>query len=242
MLSTTLILFLIGLASLGLNVYLLVQWLRRKPREATFVSAPTVERLQELADLVVVRVQIADVLEATHPDGAKIAVLLRGDCDYTVELATARLFSDAQEHVATVELKPPQVSRPRVNHERTRIYDIRRTTWLPWVDPRDELLKSTMEKAQSVVEAAARDDRYADYARLHAEAVIKAFYRRIGWTVDIVWVQPATSEAATTISASAASASATSAPAGEPQTPADRGSVAGSATDALASPVSAVAR
>jgi len=151
-------------------------------------TGPTVEQIQELADLIVLRVQVADVLEGVHPEGAQMAVLVRGDCDLVIDLTRAAIAQrDEQQHTARVRLPEPKPVRPRVDHERTRIYNAERTTWIPWRDPRDELYEQVMARAQELVaQASAAPDQIAR-AKRHAELLITAFYRELGWKVELDW-------------------------------------------------------
>ena len=88
-------------------------------------SGPTIEQVQELSELVVLRLQIADVLYNDGIPGAKMAVLVRGDCDLVVDLHRAKILErNSEKQIAKIQLPMPQATRPRVDHNRTRVYKV----------------------------------------------------------------------------------------------------------------------
>jgi hypothetical protein len=178
---------LLFIAAVTIGAYVL-NAARIEPRSALASAGPTVQQIQELADLIVLRVQVADVLEGEHSRGAKMAVLVRGDCDLTIDLSRARIVEkDVKRRTAQLALPAPHPLRPRVDHERTRIYRTERTTIIPWRDPRDRLYEEAMARAQELVEQACADERSIVRAKHHAEGLIRAFYRELGWTVGVAW-------------------------------------------------------
>jgi hypothetical protein len=159
------------------------------PAEAPVVvsQGPTVERLERLAQLVSMRVCVADVLTA-EGEGHRGAWLVRGDGLIGVDLAQARIVEkDNQSCQATVLLPLPRVLLARVDHQRTKTWEVRRTTWVPWRGDQDALRDSVMLHAQRMVAEAAGSEEHLAQARLGAEAVIRAFYEEVGWRVRVVW-------------------------------------------------------
>jgi hypothetical protein len=154
-------------------------------------AGPTIKQVQELADLIVLRVQIADVLYNDDDSGAKMAMLVRGDCDLIVDLNEARILeSDSVTHHATIQLPLPKVARPRVDHERTKIYKIEKTgimRFVPWRDPRGPLYEESMKEAQRIIEFHSSKDEEQQRAQRQAESVITVFFDQLDWDVEIEW-------------------------------------------------------
>jgi hypothetical protein len=149
---------------------------------------PRVQEIQELSELVALRVQVADVLMAEHSHGAEMALLVRGDCDLTIDLAQAEVLArDETARQAVIRLPQPVAVRPRVDHERTRVFQIRRTGWWTWRDPREDLYAQGMEQAQQMVAHWGARPEQIEQARQHAARVLAAFYRELGWRVAVEW-------------------------------------------------------
>ncbi|HNQ24662.1 MAG TPA: DUF4230 domain-containing protein [Phycisphaerae bacterium] len=182
----------LAVAAAGAVVVALV-WLAAaqgpKPAAANVRSlGPTIEQVRELAELIVLRVQIADVLYNNDETGARMALLVRGDCDLVIDLDRAAIIEkDEVGHVATLRFPHPRAVRPRVDHERTRVYKVERTTWIPWKDPRDRLYEEGMKQAQKLIEFASATEDEMARARRHAELIIQKFYRQFGWDVRVEW-------------------------------------------------------
>ena len=134
------------------------------------------------------RVEIADVLVGEDREGARIAVLVRGDCDIAIDLDRAKIVDkDDVHYTAKILLPLPYTVRPRVDHKRTSIYRVEKTTWVPWKDPREKLFKTAMKRAQELIEDGARKPDMMRRAQRHAEHVIKMFYKQFGWDVTVKW-------------------------------------------------------
>jgi hypothetical protein len=150
-------------------------------------QGPTVERLERLAHLVTMRVYIADVLTG-EGQGCRGAWLIKGDALIGIDLSQTRIVEkDEQSHRATVCLPSPRVLQSRVDHEKTRTWEVRRTTWVPWNADADQLRDSVMREAQKLVAAAAASTENVDQAKANAETMLRAFYREMGWQVQITW-------------------------------------------------------
>lgn len=150
-------------------------------------TGPTVEQVKELSELVVYRCQIADVIKG-ESSAARAAILVKGDCDLAIDLNQAKVLDvDPARRTARIVLPLPRVMRPRVDHERTTVYSVDRTSLNPFVDDRGRLLGQAMQEAQRLIEQAANSPDFVQAAKRHAEGNIKAFYRALGWTVSIEW-------------------------------------------------------
>lgn len=156
-------------------------------------TGPTVEELAKLSQLVTHRVQIADVM--TAEDGSyRGAWIVKGDALITVDLANAEFLTlnDSEQRV-TLRLPQPTIQSPRVDHERTVVWDIATTAWLPyrlWVgaDP-NNMVRDAMKNAQRVVEVTANSEEHLAEGRKRTELLIQGFYECVGWTVDVQWVE-----------------------------------------------------
>ena len=98
----------------------------------TFRSpGPTVVQLERLQQLVSTRVHVADVLvgESRWLEGSWI---IQGDALLAVDLSKAEVKDgDEKARTAAIVLPRPAVLSARVNHERTRQWDIKSRSWIP---------------------------------------------------------------------------------------------------------------
>ncbi len=153
-------------------------------------AGPRIEDVRAIAKLAVLRVQVASIIEGANA-GAEGVVLVHGDADIAVDLdAIAIVERDDAARRAVVELPTPRPERPRVNHERTRLYDLRKTGLAainPFADPRADLLADCMRAAQAEVERAVVSPDFVMQAKSRAEVLLAGFYRQTGWDVTIRW-------------------------------------------------------
>ncbi len=166
-------------------------YLGRKTGVSHVASAgPRVEDVRQIAKLAVLRVQVADVIQGDNP-GATAVVLVKGDCDIAVDLEGIEITEkDEGRRTAKVTLPAPRPDRPRVDHNRTKIYELHKTGWAvinPFADPREDLLTDCMRAAQTDVEEAVRSADYVARAKEQAELLLTAFYRELGWQVRVSW-------------------------------------------------------
>jgi hypothetical protein len=118
-------------------------------------QGPTVERLERLSHLVTTRVYVADVLVG-EGEGCRGAWLIKGDALVGVNLGRARIAEkDEATKQAMIVLPSPEVLQPRVDHTRTKTWEVRRMVWLPWNADQDRLRDEVMRQAQELVTRAA---------------------------------------------------------------------------------------
>lgn len=103
---------------------------------------------------------------------------------------------DDQTRRAVLRLPLPEVLQSRVDHEKTRTWEVRRTTWVPWNADADKLRDNVMRKAQKLVATAAASAENVGQAKATAETMLRAFYHEVGWEVEVTWASRTT--AATT--------------------------------------------
>jgi hypothetical protein len=150
-------------------------------------QGPTIERLERLSQLVTSRVYVADVLIG-EGEGCRGAWLIRGDALIATSLNKAVIAeTDESAKRATIRLPQPEVLQARVDHERTRTWEVSRMTWLPWNANQDRLRDEVMLQAQRLVAQAAGSKDNIEQAKRAAEVIIAALYEHVGWTVKVIW-------------------------------------------------------
>lgn len=182
------VLLALGIVVVLAGVYVYFRLRRADPPPIVVSSSgPTVERLQRLSSLVTSRVQLADVLIGTG-EGCRGAFLIRGDCLLAINLSHAAITERDEEHSrATILLPLPEVLQPRVDHERTKTWEVSRMTWLPWMANQDRLRDEVMLQAQRMIAQAAGAQENVEQAKRSAEVIIGALYEQVGWQVNVQW-------------------------------------------------------
>ncbi len=111
-------------------------------------QGPTIERLEQLSHLVATRVFVADVLVG-EGNGCRGTWLIRGDALIAVNLGHAAIVEKNETAKrATIRLPPPEVLQARVDHEKTQIWGLKSTAWIPWTADKDSLRDTVMARAQ----------------------------------------------------------------------------------------------
>ena len=150
-------------------------------------QGPTVERLERLSHLITTRVHVADVLVG-EGEGCRGAWLIKGDALVGVNLGRARITEkDEATKQALIVLPSPEVLQPRVDHQRSRTWEVRRLAWLPWNADEDRLRDEVMLQAQQLVAHAAGSNENLQQAKTAAATIVKSFYEEVGWQVRVSW-------------------------------------------------------
>lgn len=151
-------------------------------------SNPTITEIQDLGELVVLRVHVADVLEKSS-DEFKGVWIVRGDALVAVDMRLAEQQSaDETAKVLSVLLPQPRVIQPRVDHEKTKTYDVSKKDWWNFfVEGSEEFSDQGMRDAQELVETTSAGEEVIAQARDQAELMLASMYRPVGWQVDVVW-------------------------------------------------------
>jgi hypothetical protein len=171
------------------------------PQQTMTVTSqgPTIERLERLSSLVTTRVYVADVLVGEGA-GCRGSWLIRGDALLGVDLTQAEVGErNVAAKTARILLPPPAVLHARVDHERTRVWEVKTTTWIPWKADQDRLRDEVMREAQRLVGHAAGSAENIAQAKAAAETILTRFYAEVGWAVT----QPDHSPGATSSAESA---------------------------------------
>lgn len=150
-------------------------------------QGPSIEKLEQLAHLVATRVYVADVLVGEGA-GCKGAWLVKGDAIVAVNLGQATVIEKTEATKrATIRLPLPEVLQARVDHTRTKTWEVRTTTWIPWTSDQDALRDAVMQHAQELVAHAAASPENIQQAKASAESAIRGFYSEVGWHVTVTW-------------------------------------------------------
>ncbi len=191
---------LIAMAAVGLLVLPLYVTLRtwdlglRDTTPAVRSVGPTMVQLERLKYLVSTRVHVADVLvgESRWLEGSWIT---QGDALLAVDMKKAEIRNrDEKGRTAVIVLPQPAVLSPRVNHERTRQWDIKSSSWIPLASlvlgDRAAMEKRAMLEAQQLVERAAGSEDNRAMARKAVEGMLAELYQGVGWEISVQWKYP----------------------------------------------------
>jgi hypothetical protein len=179
---------------------------RSRPRAPNAVSPTaylTVEQFRDVCELSVVRLAVETVVEARvtgKSGGVSALVLVRGDVDLGVDLATAQLTDlDPVARTATLKLRAPASTRPRIDPAATRIVELRRSglwsvvpgcvTTLAGSGPGPEaaVLATAMAEGEARIARAAAAPGARRQSRSRVEQLLAARARELGCAVRIVW-------------------------------------------------------
>ena len=161
-------------------------------RPATWQSSgPTVESVRRLADLLTLRVSIADVLVG-EGYGYRGVWIVKGDAFLGIDLDEISVPAEPQDeanHTATIVLPRPRLKYARLNHDLTRTWDVSRDAWwrLPSGECENLLRDESMRQGQHTMEFAANKAEYVREAQTQTAAAIQTMYRHVGWNVTLVW-------------------------------------------------------
>ena len=172
---------------IGLLVCLRQLRVEQPPPMVISSTGPTIERLERLSQLCTGRVYVADVLIG-ESDNSRGAWLIRGDSLIAVNLSKATITEkDDIARRATIRLPQPEILQARVDHEKTKTWEVKTTTWIPWRADQDRLRDEVLLQAQRLVAQAAGSKENIEQAKRAAEIVIAALYEHVGWNVKVVW-------------------------------------------------------
>jgi len=97
---------------------------------------------------------------------------------------------DDAERTAILVLPAPEPSCARVDHDRSKLFALAADgLWAITPGTRDYLavVNKAMAQADAMVAAAADNAEANERARQHAEVLLSAFFRSIGWTIVVHW-------------------------------------------------------
>ena len=159
-----------------------------------YATGPTLEQIRRLASLVTLHVPISDVQVSKvsgYTGATSLVLIVKGDVEIGTDLRGARFEDiDRKAKRVTVVLPSPTIDRPRLNHDRTRIYRIDRDgLWriLPGQASEKELINSALQRAQRLLIDAARQASLIDESRRLTEDVLRSVFETFEWRVEIRW-------------------------------------------------------
>jgi hypothetical protein len=179
-----------------------VLWWRlsnRNLRPASWQSSgPTVESVRRIAELLTLRVSVADVLTG-EGYGYRGAWIVKGDAFFGIDLekidVPVQLRNDAYRS-ATIVLPRPRLKYARLNHDVTKTWQVSRDAW--WRSPSGEhenrLRDESMREGQRVIKFAVNKEEHSREAQSQSADVIQTIYRHVGWTVEIRWTDDAAAD------------------------------------------------
>ena len=119
---------------------------------------------------------------------AGLGWLVKGDALIAIDLGRAQITEKNEAtKQALIVLPSPEVLQPRVDHERTKTWEVRRMVWLPWNADADRLRDEVMRQAQQLVAHAAGSNENLQQARTATATIVSAFYEEVGWKVRVTW-------------------------------------------------------
>ena len=182
---------LVGVICISLILLILMLFARKSPIQITqYTSEPTIQTLEKLSHLVSLKVHIADVLEANSKAGMKYvkgAWLIKGDALLGVDMTKASIaLIDHTNRYAIIMLAPPQVMSARVDHDKTKTYNVTSGTFTPG-DFESSVRDNAMREAQQLITYAANHEDNVSLARDRCELLLKGFYALTDWTIDVKW-------------------------------------------------------
>jgi len=190
--------WMVVIAAVGGGAWLTRGWWMPEAPEADPVaevkSAPKIEQVRKLARLVTLHVPISDaqVHELEGWSGTvKLTLDVFGEVEIATDLSRARFEEvDRETQRLVLVLPKPTTSRPRLDHERTRVRDVRRTgLWrITGAEEAERVLTNrAMAAAQRTIHAAAQREDLIVQACQHTEQVMREFFAAMAWQVALQW-------------------------------------------------------
>jgi hypothetical protein len=149
---------------------------------------PTISQLERISELVPIRIHVADVLIA-EGEGYRGAWLIRGDAVLACDVSRAKIVQiDPAARSATLRLPQLRVRSARVDHERTKTWNVEKTSWWPWSGGNQNALRDTaMFHAQQMIEVTALSERNLEPAKTQTVLLVEQLYKAVNWNVSIEW-------------------------------------------------------
>ena len=184
----------LSLALAAAFVFGIREYSRMPESKTTFVSTgPTIQQLEELAELVSLQVTTNDIMSAESEGffGYKGSWIIKGEALYATDLALAEIAESSgpgTESKWRISLPAPVIKWARIDHENSKVYDVSRKHWLPWDSATaNNMRDQAMLHGQQKVLQSAMKPEYAQRAKARTEQTIKSFYGSKGTIVEIVW-------------------------------------------------------
>ena len=115
--------------------------------------------------------------------------MIKEDALLSCNVSQAKIVNvDTEVRTATIQLPPLRVVSARGDHDKSKVWSVEKTTWLPWKWGDQGLLRdAAMYHAQQLIESAAGAERNLTQARVQAELLIRQMYDLMHWKVAVEW-------------------------------------------------------
>jgi hypothetical protein len=157
-------------------------------------AAPTLERIQQLQQLVIQRVVVSEIHEtrvAGCTGGMEVTVVVRGDVLVSVDLQRARILSqDEGRRELILELPLPGVLSPRLDHDQTYVQHVAFTgLWqiVPSTDAQTLVVDRTLREAQAAVANAGAASELVTDAEIRTQRIMSTWAKSVGWNIQVCW-------------------------------------------------------
>lgn len=157
-----------------------------------FETNPNVNQITKIGELVGLKVFIGDVLNLSDDRGFLKEVqglwIIKGDALISTDMQKAQIFMDKGNKVISLILDEPHVISPRVDHEKTKQYDLKTGIFVSSKE-QAELYQAAMKQAQQAIEYAASLDDFKKIAKENIESMIRIVikFSYPEWEIQIKW-------------------------------------------------------
>jgi hypothetical protein len=137
----------------------------------------SVEKIERLGKLELVRISVKDVLEQTkkrlpYLPNAKALLIVVGEVSAGIDLEKVKKedFLDSETQV-TIKLPKPEILMSKINHEKSKIYDV---TWGLWW--KDQLVDEAYKDAEKAIIDVAEGSGYEETCKKNAVALLTPLF------------------------------------------------------------------
>ena len=182
---------IVTLLAIVVGSVLLSSWLNRL-RQPPYTPTLLIQQVRHMSQLVTLRVPVhtTRVTEIRgYVGGIRAIVIVEGDVEVSIDLGQAAFTSfDPEARYGVLRLPQPTPSRPRLDHQRSRIAHISRLgLWnlIPGEAGEAKLVDQAMREAEQAITEAVNTPGMASQAKLHAEHVLTQFFAKANWNVEV---------------------------------------------------------
>lgn len=183
---------LLGIVAMVFAIGLFVQIPGTDRDRDALNRGPNQAELQRLVRFTAVSVSVSFIQEANYKDWrgtVRGLWIIKGRADLATELDTIDIVDQDQlTRTATIRLVTPRVESVRIDHERTRLYDLS-GSWAIGTPERASLQTEALRQAERRIRDDAISRESVVLAKRQTENVIRRIYATAGWDVSIDWTQ-----------------------------------------------------
>lgn len=160
-------------------------------RKTGLMQGPQLPQIQQLSRISSIKVAVSFVQEAKSESrlGTLHGIwLVQGDALLAIDMDLIQIIQvDDQRKTAVVRIPTPQLELPRIDHERTRAYDMS-GNWTFGQSSRSSLQSEAMRVAERRVRSEAISSESVRMAKTQSELIIKNIYAAVGWEIKVDWL------------------------------------------------------